>query len=230
MPAVPSTLRLLVLALQRRSAAVLLVLLLHGGLLFMLMQSRPERLVANNKAQPPMAVRYIEAAANAQAALRQPDEPTERAERKLRPARSISRAITSGPTDATPQLALPNAAITLPSERTNTAPDAPAQAGPAFAPLNLTLPSSAGARTSAPSPASLATQDIRANTERVNFGEKLAQDLGSDNRRTEENLGDGRVRIRSGTDCVIAVESRAGQLDPMAQTSRPSPRGVKPCK
>ncbi len=101
---------------------------------------------------------------------------------------------------------------------------------PSVAPLDLTLRRSASSPTTARNPASLATQDSRANSERTSFGEKLAQDLGSESRSTEENLGDGRIRFRSGADCVIVQESRSGQLDPMGQATRPAPRVVKACK
>ena len=218
----------------RRSAAVLPVLLLHGVLLGLLMQSRPEHREIKTETKPPMAVRFIEVAApNAPAtptALRAPDERTQPTQLKPQPPLVTAPAITAATPDTTPQAASTESAITQALSRTDTAPIAVAPPRPASAPLNLSLPSGSGTRPAARSPASLATQDIRANSERVNFAEKLAQELGSDNRRTEENLGNGSIRVRSGADCVVVVESRAGQLDAMGQTSRPAPRGVKPCK
>ena len=233
MPPVPSTPRFSIPDIRSRNPtvlAVLPVLLLHGVLLGLLMQSRPERSAAKFESKPPMAVRFISAAAITPPAPHTPEERTTPLESRIQPARVVSRTLTTEATEATAQLASPDAAITLTPNRTDSAPLAAAPPSPASAPLDLRLPGGAGTRPAVRSPASLATQDSRANSERVNFGEKLAQDLGSDNRRTEENLGDGRVRIRSGSDCVIAVESRAGQLDPVGQTSRPAPRGIKPCK
>jgi hypothetical protein len=225
--------------LFRRAAIVLPVLLLHVVLLWLLKQGHPER--SDSKRAPiaqPMFLRWIESAVTAA-----PDaSPAAPAVPRVVPTpdRNPAPAVMSRPVNPTPLTAnsatpsTESAASRPPGVATELAPEVtPANAEtprPLAAPLDLRLPRAATTMPSTRTLASLATRDSRANSERVGVGEKLAEALGSDQRRTEENLGDGRVRLRSGADCVIAEESRAGQLDPMSQTTRPAPRGVKPCK
>jgi hypothetical protein len=215
-------------ALRRRAAVVVPVLLLHVALLWLLTQAHPDRSdAASAQATKPMVLRWIDAVTTVPPLAAKPvpeAAPTQ-------PPRVVSRAITQAAPNPT-SLTQPSQAVAvpLPSISTDISPT-PAAAAPAtVAPLDLTLRRSASSPPSTRSPASLATQDSRANSERANFGDKLAQDLGSEGRRTEENLGDGRIRFRSGADCVVTHESRAGQLDPMSQTTRPAPRGAKACQ
>ncbi len=218
--------------LLRRAAIVLPVLLLHVLLLWLLTQAHPER--SESKLVPiaqPMFLRWIESAVNSVPAT-SPAAPSvvPTQERKPTP-RVISRAITSASpplNSATPST--DNRALQPPAVAAENAPVAAETARPTATPLDLRLPRAVSATPATTAPASLATRDSRANSERASLGEKLAEALGGDGRRTEENLGDGRIRIRNGADCVIAEDSRAGQLDPMSQTTRPAPRGVKPCK
>ena len=235
MPAVRTHPSSSALALFRRAAVVVPVLLLHVMLLWLLTQSRPERAdVKAAQATVPMALRWIETEVTAlprRLPKAVPDpEPNKAA---VRAPRQVSRAITTATSNSNSLTSLPPAVET--SQRPDSAALAPEAAAasssrPGPATLDLRLPRGTAAVPPPPRPSSLATQDGRANSARPSFGEKLAEALGSDDRRTEEGWGDGRIRIRQGADCVIVEESRAGQLDPMSQTTRPSPRGVKPCK
>jgi hypothetical protein len=218
--------------LLRRAAIVLPVLLLHAVLLWLMTQGRPERSdIKNVSSAQPMFLRWIESAVTAPppaTAVVPRVVPTQ--ERNPEP-RVVSRALisTSPPLNSTTP-ASDDRASQPPAAATKNAPVAAETARPTVTPLDLRLPRATSATPAATAPASLAAQDGRANSERASISEKLAEALGGDGRRSEENLGDGRIRFRSGADCVIAEESRAGQLDPMSQTNRPAPRGVKPCK
>jgi hypothetical protein len=231
MPAVQKLLDPAALVRTRRAAVVLPVLLLHVALLWLLTQARPDRAgVISAQVTQPMLLRWIEAVTTLPPLTPAPPFPAKPATETAptQPPRVVSRAITQAApssTSVTPQSEA--VAATTPAD---ISPTPAAAAPPTVAPLDLTLRRSASSPPSTRSPASMAAQDSRANSERANFGDKLAQDLGSDRRSTEENLGDGRIRFRSGADCVIVHESRAGQLDPMSQTTRPAPRGAKACK
>jgi hypothetical protein len=217
---------------QARRAAVLLpVLVLHLLMLWLLTQARPERYDAKSAlARQPMVLRWIEAVVIVPPASPSTSVKSVPETSPTQPPRVVTRAITQAAPTANPWTPLPQAeAITAPASTPELAPTSTESARPTTAPLDLNLRRSASSPPSVRSLASQATQDSRANSERTSFGEKLAEALGSDNRRTEENLGDGRIRFRSAADCVVVHESRAGQLDPMGQTSRPAPRGAKAC-
>lgn len=216
----------------RRAAALLPVLLLHAVLLWLLTQAHPERFDPKGAlTSQPMVSRWVQAAvifapASLSASMKAVPEPSQTA-----PPRVATRAITKTAATLNSPILLPQAAaITAPASTAEVASQATESARPSAAPLDLNLRRGTSSPSSVRAPASLATRDSRANSEHATFGEKLAEALGSDNRSTEENLGDGRIRFRSGADCVIVEESRAGQLDPMSQTSRPAPRAVKSCK
>jgi hypothetical protein len=214
-------------AIGRRAAIVVPVLLLHIALLWLLTQAQPERAGVASAPTKPMVLRWIEAVTSDPPLPAAAVKPAPKTAQVQTPRMAAKAVIQSAPTSIS---ATPPSETVLAPTTTEITPPPTATLPPAVAPLDLTLRRSASSPTSARSPASLATQDSRANSERASFGEKLAQDLGSDSRRTEENLGDGRIRFRSGADCVIVYESRAGQLDPMSQTTRPAPRGAKACK
>ena len=106
----------------------------------------------------------------------------------------------------------------------------PAQAAPpppSPAALDLRLPRAASAPLS---PAAQAIADPRANSVHKSFAEKLADALGRDERTTEEARGDGRIRVRKGADCVDVREARSAQLDPIGQSTRPTPRLAEACR
>ena len=107
-------------------------------------------------------------------------------------------------------------------------PDSPASAPPNSSALDLTVRPDFAARGQPPNPA---LDDPRANAARLDLAARMAATLGSDARVTEENLGDGRRRLRSGATCVIVTPSRAGQLDPFGQPAQrgSAPSLVSPC-
>ena len=217
---------------HRRAAFVVPVLLLHVALLWLLTHAHPERArVPKAQGTKPMLLRWSEAVTSIPPVQRPPKAAPVPGNAPIQPPRFATRSITPAlpsPTSAAQPVETVGAPIPLDITPASTA--ATASSSPTVASLDLTLRRSASSPSLTRSRASLATQDSRGNTEGTSFGEKLADALGSDERRTEENLGDGRIRLRSGAGCVIVQESRAGQLDPMGQTTRPAARGVKPCR
>ncbi|MBX3635904.1 MAG: hypothetical protein KF683_11050, partial [Rubrivivax sp.] len=59
-----------------------------------------------------------------------------------------------------------------------------------------------------------AQDDPRLARERRTLEAAIAAALGGDDRVVEERLDADRVRVRSGSRCVLLKRSRAGQLDP----------------
>ncbi len=57
----------------------------------------------------------------------------------------------------------------------------------------------------------------------------MAQTLGADTRLIEEIRPDGSVRVRQGTSCFDARESRAAGLDPYNAAFLPKPRQISAC-
>ena len=78
-------------------------------------------------------------------------------------------------------------------------------------------------------PAAAAVNDARSNTPRLSAGERMAQTLGTDTRLREEIRPDGSVRLRQGTSCYDARESRAAGLDPYNSAIVPKPRQMSAC-
>ena len=127
------------------------------------------------------------------------------------------------------------AAITLPSRTSVPAPDgarmqadaSPEPALPASQPpraLDLTLPRGFATRPDARNPA---LDDPRANTARTTPEQRMAAAL--DTRVIEEDLGNGRRRIRQGDKCVIVQPSRIGQMMPFNDAATRSPSLVGAC-
>ena len=215
-------------AMGRRAAIVVPVLLLHVALLWLLTQAHPKGVgVASAPVTQPMVLRWTQAVTSLDPLPPAAVKPAPQPAPTQPPRVATSAVIQSAPisTSASPT----SEAVAAPTA-TDITPPPSATAPPTVAPLDLTLRRGASPAPMSRSPASLATQDSRANSERASFGDRLADALGGSETRSEENLGDGRIRLRSGADCVIVQESRAGQLDPMSQTTRPAPRAVKPCK
>ena len=69
--------------------------------------------------------------------------------------------------------------------------------------------------------------DARANTARLTPEQRLAAAL--DTRVIEEDLGDGRRRIRQGANCVIVKPARIGQLTPFDEAAARMPALVGEC-
>jgi hypothetical protein len=99
---------------------------------------------------------------------------------------------------------------------------------PASAPkaLDLAVPASDALPSS---PRDAALNDPRANTSHLVAGERMAQTLGTDTRLVEDIRPDGSVRVRRGTSCFDARESRATGLDPYNTAVLPKPRQISAC-
>jgi hypothetical protein len=136
----------------------------------------------------------------------EPAEPGDPGPTRLRPARAaVVRAITPSAITASP--ALPMAAE--PPAAAGSGAPLPA-AGAAPAPLDLTLPRQPHAPWRERNPA---LDDPRSNTRPPAAVEaRIAAALG-DGRWQVERLDHDRVRYRSGSLCVIATRSRAGQIE-----------------
>ncbi len=112
-------------------------------------------------------------------------------------------------------LAINKGPTTTSSSPTPSSAEAPLAA--ASSPLNLALPT-----TAAPdrSPALAAVRDPRGNTQRADFGERMALALGSDPSRREEIIGPGHRRIRQGSSCYDVNDSRDSQINPFDERTR----------
>ncbi len=122
---------------------------------------------------------------------------------------------------------LPDAAPPAPGPQPITLPAEPPQAAASQPPLDLRWRAPAGR---APSEArSPALADPRANSTRATLAERMARTLGSDARLTEEARADGTLRLRQGSACVDLKTTRASQLFPFDQSTRPSPRLAEAC-
>jgi hypothetical protein len=119
-----------------------------------------------------------------------------------------------------------NAAISLPPPSTVPVATAASQAASAPKPLDLAVRPREALR---PSPAGAALNDARSNTQRLSAGERMAQTLGTDTRLRDEIRPDGSVRLRQGTSCFDARQSRATGLDPYNSAIVPKPRQMSAC-
>lgn len=155
---------------------------------------------------------------------RVPDEPGAVPQRQTTGSRAAQRralvpARAEGP--------LPDAAPPAPRPQPITVLAEPPQAAASQPPLDLRWRAPAGrAPTEARSPA---TADPRANSARATLPERMARALGSDTHLTEEARAAGTVRLRQGSACVDLKTTRASQLFPFDQSTRPSPRLAEAC-
>jgi hypothetical protein len=101
------------------------------------------------------------------------------------------------------------------------APHASAPVAPAPpSPLDLRLPAPALRGVAPPSPAPESRpRSVESTLERDFGGAPLVQ----------ENLGDGRIRLRKGRRCLEFRDARIAQLDPFNQSVRPVPKQVEDC-
>ena len=102
-------------------------------------------------------------------------------------------------------------------------PALPASTPPS--PLDLTLPRGFAAR---PAPRNPALDDPRANSARPDSPEARIA-AGFDTRLIEDELGEGRRRLRRGANCVIVTPSRVGQLMPFDDAAARTPSMVSTC-
>jgi len=119
----------------------------------------------------------------------------------------------------------------LPAADVTAAPEpapapAPAAESSAASALRLDLPRAASAPQRWRQPA---LDDPRANTPRRTLESMIAGTMGGDNRLIEEPLGDGRIRYRRGSDCIVVHLARSGLIDPFNQSASPTPRLVEAC-
>lgn len=139
------------------------------------------------------------------------------------PARSPAvEQAAPAPSSELPALPVASASSAPGTAALGRAASAPAAPAPA---LRLDLPSIRRGDTAA-SPAQQAVERQAGGQPRLNAEARLARRL--ETTWTEENLGDGRIRLRRGEDCVILKETTASQLDPWNNRG-PAPRGASPC-
>jgi hypothetical protein len=158
--------------------------------------------------------------------------PAPRAPQALAPAAAAAPAFSAPvrPPITEPVTALPGGGAPVAPEApgatvsTAAAPGSAASAH-ATAPLRLELPRLRRAE-AVPSPAQQAVERQAGGQPRLNAEARLVRRL--ETHWTEENLGDGRIRLRRGEDCVILKETTASQLDPWNNRG-PAPRGASPC-
>lgn len=153
---------------------------------------------------------------------------------KVAPEPEKERRVVSGSTPSRTSDARP--AITPRGESAAVSALAPSSTGPAAAaasepasapkPLDLAVRPRDALR---PSPAGAALNDARSNTPRLSASERMAQTLGTDTRLRDEIRPDGSVRLRQGTSCYDARESRAAGLDPYNSAIAPKPRQMSAC-
>jgi hypothetical protein len=145
--------------------------------------------------------------------------------------RIVSIGSPSKPIDARPTLLSLGRSVSasmsaLPPAKPAAAEDAASVPGVAPDRLNLAVPSGEALRLS---PLDAALNDPRSNTPHLSVRERMAQTLGTDTRLVEEVRPDGSVRVRQGTGCFDAHESRAASLDPYGAAFLPKPRQISAC-
>ncbi|MDP1902136.1 MAG: hypothetical protein Q8K96_17065 [Rubrivivax sp.] len=151
--------------------------------------------------QPPLVVRLLQLA-------QRPPPAQPPATAALPPA---TRAPATAPfTTATPPAQEPPRsaepqAITLPPAAAASTPEAVGSA-----PLNLTLPRAASAPWRSRNPA---LEDARANSAPATLESRTTQAMGGDGPWVPERLGNDRIRLRRGSECIELQRSRAGQLE-----------------
>lgn len=199
---------LLTLSLQRSARFAVAPATAPGGQLVWLRPppSPPVAPPSPAPAAPKGATPHAPAQSRKQSAQEQP---------KLRPTQSTAPANEPQP-------------ITLPPVPADVSTSPVARANPASAPLqlDLRLPSQ---RASQPQPAAALTRDDPRVKERLDYGERMARTIGTDNKLHEEVQPDGTWRFSKGTGCVMARKARISELDSFNQSSMPVPRSIGPC-
>jgi hypothetical protein len=194
---------------RRRLVPALVVLAAHALLLALWLQTRAPLSPVAAGTEAVAWLRLLESAAPA-AGPAEPAEPGTARQRTARP--SIVRPITPSAVTASPTVPM---AAEPPATAGHGAPPsaaaaAPAASGAAPVTLDLTLPRQPQAPWRERNPA---LDDPRSNTRPPAAVEaRIAAALG-DGRWQVERLDHDRVRYRSGSLCVIATRSRAGQLE-----------------
>ncbi len=148
-------------------------------------------------------------------------------------------AVNPSPASLPPAATRDPQAITLPAPSSENPPQTPSEApqraepsppqSAAPAALNLSLPRAASAPWRTPNPV---LDDARANTRApVNMTTLIARALGGDpyGPISEEHLADGSVRLRRGSQCVVARPNQAQNIDPYNGSVLPKPRLLDKC-
>lgn len=224
-----------------RPAWLLAVLAGHGLLFWMISLMAPSPARTGTTARVdirllPLTATAVEARMDAAPPQPRPPEPPrgrtlrERAKPPTAAATVLPLAPLTAPLAAPPgSLAPPSAAAAPPAAPATPPAPAPPPAADTTAarPLDLRLPPSASRSASAPrSMAQEAVAQQIGGRPALSAEARLSRRL--ETTWTEENLGDGRIRLRRGDECVILSETRGSQLDPWNRAG-PPPRGAGPC-
>jgi len=220
------------LARPGRRIGLLLVVAIHMGAAWLLLLESPAQRRAAPAAMGRLLVRIVpppEPAPPRSELLPRPFPP-QRDPARARTATTLAPATPGQPAPPAMARSTEPQAITPPRVDAGTAePDTPRAP-----PLDLKLPRSPAAFASAParreSPGSMAARDPRSNTARAGLGDTLARQLGTDDRITDEDRGDGRRRIRQGANCVDVRDARSAAIDPFNQATRPPPKVAEACQ
>lgn len=146
---------------------------------------------------------------------------------------------TQKPTKVTPPPAPPARSTGLPSVPEPLPDQAPADIPPHETPLvappaarpalNLSLPSQGPMQRPRHEAVNPALDDARGNTRPPTLEQRMAQAFGTDGAPEEERVSDTVRIFRKNGKCLIAEQSRAGQIFAIDQASRHIPWGVRPC-
>jgi hypothetical protein len=209
------------LARRRGAVALLLVIAIHLALWGWLGSSADWRRARDNPAtsKAPVTLRLLPWREPARSKPTLDADATARSRSAPRPIGAPPRARIDATTTAAPAIGQQADAITAPSPPASQA--LPASQPP---PLNLALPPDELRRARSRNPA---VDDPRTNTVRTTPEQRMATTL--DTRVIEEDLGDGRRRLRRGDDCVIVKPSRIGQLMPFNEAAARTPALVGAC-
>jgi hypothetical protein len=157
----------------------------------------------------------------------EPADPGQARSPRLRVDTRTAPALARSPEQISQPITLPlTQGLTLPSAQAiNPPPDlpvAPQAAASARTPRTLDLklpPRTLRGEAAAPLPPSARPRSVEATLERALGNSPLI----------EENLGNGRLRLRRGRDCVELRDSRMAQVDPFNQSVSPIPKQAEDC-
>ena len=205
--------------MNARASALFAVLAIHLTLLWLLVNSSATRAARESKAAPPTRITLRPIAASppvapAQVAIEAPARVSTPRPPTARPTRT--REATSAPGITAMPGPRPEAALR------------PEPSASEASPLPSLLDTEATRRAIRASARNPALGDPRTHSARPDTPEaRMAANF--DTRLTEEELGDGRRRLRRGASCVIVTPSRIGQLMPFNEAAARAPSLVSAC-
>lgn len=216
----------------RRGAAAALVVALHLGVAALLAAALLPRAIREPAPPRWLTVTLPAARDTPPAPVGSPPEPDERRTTPQPPSTARARSVAPPVALRMPPAAAPAPAVAAdaapapaPSPPPTTAPESHGVPAPA---LDLTLPPR-GVREPRGTAPSMARQAVEAQVGAISWRSaeaRMAHRLEAE--WTVENLGDGRIRMRRGEQCVMLKETQASQLDPW-NLRGPPPRGAGPC-